>query len=211
MTSLYLLALTAILCSLTSHTAALDQPKLHELFRLVTNYDNKLTYIRTGYADVINDQNSNGETALMLVARAGIPENIAPLIERGADPYVKDHNGQDVLTRALKEGYTFPLNIMGKQCMKAFEQLKLIFGIQDDQEIFKRAIEQGMTFSKYDQQNLYMNVRIVKHGRMKPKQDYWSIYCLMLKHFPNSDLPANYDEIEPHDVFAIHRRINGEM
>lgn len=196
MTHMYFPILTATLFSLTLHTAALDQSKLQKLFRLVI--EEKLTCIRTDYADVINDKDSNGETALMLVARAGIPENITPLIKRGADPFIKDHNGQDVLTRALKKAYTFPLNIKGKQCMKAFEKLKPIFEIQDDQEIFERAIKQGMTFSKDDQQDLYMNVRIVKHGIMKPKQDYWAIYCLMLKHFPNSNLPAHYDEIEPH-------------
>lgn len=140
----------------------------------------------------------------MKAANAGIPENIAPLIERGADPFIKDHNGQDVLTHALKQAYIFPLNIIGKRCMAAFEQLKPIFGIHNDQEIFERAIKQGITFSKDDQQRLYINVCIVKHGLMKSKQDYWAIYCLMLKHFPNNDLPANYDEIEPHDIFAGH-------
>lgn len=182
--------ITAILCNVTSHAADLNQSKLIELFRLVTNYDNKLTYIRTGYADVINGQDKNGKTALMKAVAAGIPENIAPLIERGADPYIKDNNGQDVLTRAIKDAYTFPLNITGKQCMEAFEQLKPIFGISDEEEIFKRAIGQGMTFCKHDQEKLYMNVRIVKHGLMTPKQDhYWAIYCLMLKYFPNNDLP----------------------
>lgn len=200
MTRTYLAILITTLFNLILYAADNENPKLKELMQLVTNHKTRLTYIRTGYQNVINAQDEEGQTALMAVVSIGMWQNIKPLIERGADPFIKNNKGQDVLTIAFKNAYTASVNIIPtcQDRIDTFEQLKPLFAIQDDQEIFKRGIEQGMTFLKYNQEHLFKSIRLIKRSKIKRSLDYRTIYHLMLEHFPNDNLPCNFDEIEPH-------------